>query len=362
MSFQKLFEEKYNPRTPTPFIVKLKANSNGELDELTSLTVFLDSYYSKPPLTQRLNHFVRQSFSIDKCPICDKPLFYREKPNPGYLKTCGGKDCKNAQNYAATQKSIKEKYGVENISQTSQWRDKVKATNMERRGVEWNTQTDVFIKLRQDSWQKNKKSQLEKRCKTNLEKYEVEYATQSSEVKSKVKKSMKTSYEFNVVRMENAKNTNRERYGADWFMLTDLFEKKKKKSLFEKYGVYHNSHNAKTLDKRWASSKNHDYVFPSGRIVKVQGYEPYCLDELLKQGHTEEDLVVGNVEIEKRLGKITYIGSDNKKHRYYPDVYVISENKVIEVKSEYTLSKDAEINKKRQAVINLGFNYSLKIY
>lgn len=362
MSFQKLFKEKYNPKTPTPFIVKLKANSNGELDELTSLTVFLDSYYSKPPLTQRLNHFVRQSFSIDKCPICNKPLYYREKPNPGYLKTCGDKDCKNAQNYVSTKKTIKEKYSVENISQTSQWRDKVKATNMKKRGAEWNTQTGDFVKLRQESWQKNKESQLEKRYKTNLKRYGVKHATQSSEVNLKVKESMKTSYEFKEVRVEKIKNTNQERYGTAWFMSTDSFNKKKRKTLFEKYGVHHNSHNAKTLDKRWASSKNHDYVFPSGKIVKVQGYEPKAIDELLKNGYMESDIVVGNTNIEKHIGKIIYTSSDNKEHRYFPDIYVISENKVIEVKSEYTLSRDFWINNKRDATVRSGFTYELKVY
>lgn len=334
-SFKSLFDKKYNSIRPTAFIVKVKRNLNGELDDLKSITKFLDAHYENPPITQRITHYVKSDFSAYSCPVCNKPLLYREKPNPGYHKTCGNADCRNTQNYLSTQKAMQEKYGVENISQTSLWREKVKATNLDRRGVEWNTQTQKLIEARQESWQKNKEAQLEKRYETNIQRYGVEHVTQSDEVKRKVKESMKTSYEFSTVRLEKIKDTQQEKYGSYYCATPECQDKKYQRK---------------------------DYVFPSGKVVKVQGYEPRCLDELLAQGYTEEDIVVGNVEIEQHIGKITYLGKDGQEHRYYPDIYLLPKKQLIEVKSWYTLSKDKEINRKHQAVLDLGYDYLLKVY
>jgi hypothetical protein len=361
-SFEKTFEEKYNPIRPTSFIVRLKKNVNGELDELKEMTSFLDEHYTNPAITQRLFHYVKQDFFIYECPVCSSPLMYREKTNADYLKTCGKDECRKKQNHISTQKGIKEKYGVDNISQTSFWKEKVRSTNIERRGVEWNTQSKEFIKARDAAWESNKSSRLKKKVETNMQRYGVEHPLMNKEIANKSKETMKNSYDFKFTRLERAKQTNREKYGFDWYTETEIFKNKSKETLLEKYDVSHNSYNAKTLDKRWASSRKHEYVFPSGKVVIVQGYEPRCIDELLQNGHSEEDIIVGNVEIQKYVGKINYVGFDDKVHRYYPDVYVPSLNKVIEVKSGYTLTKDINIAKKKTATEKLGFNYELRVY
>ena len=42
-----------------------------------------------------------------------------------------------------------------------------------------------------------------------------------------------------------------------------------------------------------SSYSTKDYTFPSGKIIQVQGYEPYALDELL---HTfnEDEIITGS--------------------------------------------------------------------
>jgi hypothetical protein len=107
-SFEKTFEEKYNPIRPTSFIVRLKKNVNGELDELKEMTSFLDEHYTNPAITQRLFHYVKQDFFIYECPVCSSPLMYREKTNADYLKTCGKDECRKKQNHISTQKGIKK--------------------------------------------------------------------------------------------------------------------------------------------------------------------------------------------------------------------------------------------------------------
>lgn len=75
----------------------------------------------------------------------------------------------------------------------------------------------------------------------------------------------------------------------------------------------------------------------------------------------ESDLIVNASDIQKLTGKILY-EHDGKIKRYYPDIYIISENKIIEVKSKYTYLKDLEINNlKMKACIDRGFSFEFMI-
>ena len=48
---------------------------------------------------------------------------------------------------------------------------------------------------------------------------------------------------------------------------------------------------------------------------------------------------------------------------YFPDIYIKSINKVIEVKSEYTLSKDIEKNQlKRNAILSKGIAFQYMVF
>jgi hypothetical protein len=158
---------------------------------------------------------------------------------------------------------------------------------------------------------------------------------------------------------EKVKKTNLERRGVEWNTQSKEFLNIWKQKSVEKYGVEHPMQNEKVFEKRMYKKKK--YVFPSGKIVYLQGYEWKCLDELILNQYHESDIVVGNIEINEWIGSIFY-EHEGKTHRYYPDIYIISENRVIEVKSTYTIKKDTKINNKREAVIKKGLLFSLKIY
>lgn len=50
------------------------------------------------------------------------------------------------------------------------------------------------------------------------------------------------------------------------------------------------------------------------------------------------------------------------RHRYYPDIYIKSENQVIEVKSTYTFNKEKEKNLlKQDSVLNKNINFKFVI-
>ena len=108
-----------------------------------------------------------------------------------------------------------------------------------------------------------------------------------------------------------------------------------------------------------SSFKFKDYEFPSGKIVKIQGYENKALNELLLTYH-EDSIIVDNIPI------IEYVGSDDRKHFYHPDIYIPKENLIIEVKSKWTYSGRAEWLAtnilKEKACISAGFNFRWMIY
>jgi len=84
------------------------------------------------------------------------------------------------------------------------------------------------------------------------------------------------------------------------------------------------------------------------------------INYLLNQ-YEEGDLVIENKEIENEIGFIRY-PNENKLSRYYPDIYIKSENKIIEVKSEWTFKIHKKLNLlKQKACIENGINHEFMI-
>jgi transposase len=115
------------------------------------------------------------------------------------------------------------------------------------------------------------------------------------------------------------------------------------------------------LDIHWfekskkAALKHKPYTLPSGKIIKVQGYEPQFLDYVFENNLVKEE------DFDFRQIRIPYKTNDNKRHYYYPDFHIPSKNLIIEIKSTYILNKQGkDIQElKHQACINKGFNYIL---
>ena len=100
-----------------------------------------------------------------------------------------------------------------------------------------------------------------------------------------------------------------------------------------------------------------DYIFPSGKVVQVQGYEHRAIDMLLSS--YQED------EIETSCGgNVPTIDYEfNGKRKYYPDLYIPRKNKIIEVKSDYTYNSDKErVDIKLRAALKQGYNIECWIF
>ncbi|QAU04553.1 HJR family nuclease [Vibrio phage Va1] len=196
----------------------------------------------------------------------------------------------------------------------------------------------------------HKNPEIRERMKLKMiENYGVEHYMKSPEYVDKVKSTKLKRYgNENYNNIEKIKKTNLERYGAVSIL---SFQKLKEENMFKKYGVRHSSHLGYN-GYRWK-----DFVMPSGKIVKVQGYENRYLPVLINM-FGEDDIIVHSPEIPK----VKYHYKD-KEHYYFPDFYIPSRNLIIEVKSEYTLKWDLDKNiAKFKAVKEQGFNFKLKVY
>jgi hypothetical protein len=357
LSLKEYISNNFSPKRPSTCIVALKKNKDGMLDELKLATSFLDGNYPEISVNQRLHHYLNEIQYVKVCKYCDNPLqikpFNARITGEFYNGTCESKECRSKFNGDQSKKGCLEKHGVENISQTPEWREKVKKTNLERRGVEWITQSENFKK---------------KSKETCLLKYDAEYYTQSSSYLDKsqltcLNKYGETHPTKNSEIFNKIKNTNIERYGKPCCLSNGEIRKKAKATCLLKYGVefpIQNTEVFESITKKCMKFK--EFEFPSGRKDYVQGYETFALTELLEVGVFEEDIITNRKDIEKYIGKIFYEDKLGNVRRYYPDIYIVSLNKIIEVKSSYTYKKGYESNKlKKDAILSNGMVFEFWI-
>jgi hypothetical protein len=202
--------------------------------------------------------------------------------------------------------------------------------------------------------------------KTNINNYGVINVLQSKEIKERIKKTCLNKFgvehasQSEQVR-KKMKETCLTKYGVENALQSKETKEQIKKTCLEKYGVEYPLQNSEVAEK---SSKNayskKIYTFPSGRQEFIQGYENLALDELLQKEKIEENDIITS---RKLVPKIWYNDENSKKHRHYVDIFIPSQNKCIEVKSNWTAEKKKDcIYLKQQAAKELGYEYEIWIY
>jgi hypothetical protein len=183
-------------------------------------------------------------------------------------------------------------------------------------------------------------------------------------------KSIASQMNVSCPKCQNAriKATMMEKYGVAHAGLhpemRKLIDKSKKETMIKRYGVEHSMQHAQTRQKQQKSAFNaKKYVFPSGRVVSYQGYEALAYNYLLNSSKIDENDIFTEDDISKHPDiPIFWYAYNEKQHRYYPDMCIWSQRKIIEVKSEYTAAYDPiKIELKRKSVIANGFKYELWI-
>ena len=132
-------------------------------------------------------------------------------------------------------------------------------------------------------------------------------------------------------------------------------QRKFKETCMEKYGVSNPSQDPEIFAKIQSSLyRRKEFVFPlTGRVVNLMGYEPQAVlyllgqekDKYLQKKIEEDDIMTG-----KLVPRFKY-----EDHVYFPDLY-LEKNMIVEVKGDWTLHSDKEVNmKKFKAVIRGGY-------
>lgn len=189
-----------------------------------------------------------------------------------------------------------------------------------------------------------KKISTTKQGTSNMKKYGVKSTAQIPSVKKKMEK------------------TNLEKFGSKSPMQNKIIKEKVQNTMMQRYGVKHNMQHPELANKQLeASFKLKEFTLPSGKVLKLQGFEHFCLYDLLnKEGIKEEDIITSRIDVPE----LWYRDENNTEHRHYVDFFVKSLNKCIEVKSEWTIRKEKKdkIYLKQKAAIELGYEYEIRVY
>ncbi len=240
------------------------------------------------------------------------------------------------------------KYGTEYGFQSTIVKQKIKETCLKKYGVEYSLQSNEV---------KNKGKE------TCLKKYGTEFSSQSEIIKQKAKTTNLEKYGYECVLKvaeikQKIKETCLKKYGVEHPMYINETKEKIKRTSLERYGVEYPTQLVEIQEKAIHTAKSYkNYTTPSGKIIKVQGFEPYALDELYKL-YSEDDIITDR----KLVPKIEYIDNSTKKF-YFPDIYIKSINKIIEVKSNWTYkTNEKKCILKGKACIDKAYIFELWIY
>lgn len=318
-----------------------------------------------PPLTYEA---VQQLFTDAECTLISKE-YTSSKKKLDYLCSCGHPDIQQIKIA-----DLKRGGRCPNCRT-----DRMKATNMERYGCEFNAQRPEIKEAALSgimSYIADKKNKIEDLKeiykKAGCELLENEFKDRHTLMRficvcgKEVKNTYARFYQGKrcsdpVCMDTRKKQTNLEKFGDTSYTRTDSYKESRKAVCLHKYGVEHPMQNADIMAK--AEKTGHQfkiYTFPSGRQEKVQGYEHLALDHLLKTYH-EHDIRLGR----KEQPEIWYTDSENVKHRYFSDIYIPKANLIVEVKSSWTYKLGTDLGKiqlQEQACKDAGFEYLRLVY
>jgi hypothetical protein len=150
-------------------------------------------------------------------------------------------------------------------------------------------------------------------------------------------------------------NTCMEKYDVPSANMAESVKQKKIDTNLKIRGVENPAQSQEVMEKIQKNAKKYKvYKMPSGDIRKVQGYEPFALNELVKL-YSEEQIKTDRKDVPRVQYEV-----DKKKKYHFPDIFIPHENKIIEVKSIWTYKCKADnIQLKKEACEKQGFRYEI---
>ena len=233
--------------------------------------------------------------------------------------------------------TVKEKYGVENVMQMDETKEKMKTTCKEKYGEEHFSKTIYF---------------KEKIKNTSLSHFGTEFPSQSDEIKEKIKNTCTERYGGHspfcdeTVR-EKAKNSCLKKYGASYPMSLNTFKDKMKDTHVKKYnGIGFSSEQIQEKIKETCLERY-------GVEHPMQNHEIFCktkkkyeYDGLMFDSKPEiefyKKLKDENADFEYQPDIFFEYEYEGKTHKYYPDFRI--GNEYVELKGAYFFKDGKMIN------------------
>ena len=311
-----------------------QANKLKIVDNLNNSDICCNTIIQDKCINNNCNNYFNKKFHI----------LYKTK-----IFTC--KKCTIENSKLKIKETITEKYGVEYVGQINEVKEKKKNTCLNKYGVENVLQNkDIIDKIKETNnlkyIEKNGKPMPstitnDEKNKLLIEKYGSLDIRNSEYIKNKIKQTVIG------------------KYGVEHISKCKDIQKIKKENSLKKYGVEHHSQNEEIADKMIKNNfKLKEFIFPSGETIKVQGYEPFALNDIINNENINENDIITGV---KNVPSIWYNDLHEVKHRHFVDIYIKSQNRCIEVKSVWTV-KQENVFLKQKAGIELGYKYEIWVY
>lgn len=255
----------------------------------------------------------------------------------------------NYRNNLKSKATRKEKYGNETYNN----RESAKATLLENYGVDNISKLEDIKLKKNNTFNTNYAEESDNRLQLINRKQATWANKDMGEVNDKRRKTCMGKYGVdNPLKVESIAKEVSTKNKAN----TDSRIFKAKKTILEKYGVEFISQVPEIHEKQ-QKYKWKEYKLPSGRNIKLQGYENKALDVLLGQ-FNEDEIIISRAQMPE-----LWYNYESKNRRYYADIFIPKENKIIEVKSKWTFSvKKEQHYQKRKSCLDNGFNFEFWIF
>lgn len=244
-----------------------------------------------------------------------------------------------------------EKHGVSHPALLQTVQEKKKQTCLQKYGVVCSLQAQEV---------------KEKIVATNIEKYGVSYPMQSEEVREKAKQTYVETLGVehpsqSIVIKEKKKQTCLKHLGVEHPSQSEHIKQKKRNTCLLNHGVEYPTQSPNVMNKQVSSRyRRKIYIFPCGETRTVQGYEHYALDILVNLGYEASDIITDCTKVPEVWYKHPKRSSLS---RYHCDIFIPKENKIIEVKSTYTLDSDHHVNVlKAEACKTKGYAFDFWVF
>jgi hypothetical protein len=260
---------------------------------------FYDPIKCNQVIKVKINELTNTSIALIKlkCDNCEieKEITFKNYKSYGYNN--GEYLCRKCK----LEKNNLEKYGVKNVFQIKEVKEKIKETNLEKYGVENPSQSkDIQKKIKE----------------TNLEKYGVEYFLQSEDVHNRIKETNLEKYGVeNVSQINSIKekkiNTCLKNYGVEYSSQSEEIKNKIKETNLEKYGVEHNLQSEEIKNKiKETNLGKYGFEVASKDIkiknkVKETNLEKYGVDNFTKSEQSKINTIIG-----QHSNYIKYVGDN----------------------------------------------------